>query len=112
MCDDCTDRAYEELAEIAEERDEWKARWQAAVEDAQRLRDENQVLRELAWADIEQIKAEYRDADYIEPDHLQELLGIDPNNAIDWLAAQAVEYRWQRDNLARQIEELGREKSR
>ena len=54
--------------------------------------------------DIEQIKREAGDEPYVEPDRLDDLLGLDPNDLSDRLAAHAVEYRNQRDDLARQVE--------
>ena len=54
-------------------------------------------------ADVAQIIAESSDEPYQEPDHLDDLLGIDPNDLADRLAARAVEYMHQRNDLAAMV---------
>ena len=54
-------------------------------------------------ADVAQIIAESSDEPYQEPDHLDDLLSIDPNDLAERLAARAVEYMYQRNDLAAKV---------
>ncbi|WP_402465749.1 hypothetical protein [Isoptericola aurantiacus] len=74
---------------------------EALIEEVERLRGIEGAIR----ADIEQIRREASEEAYREPDHLDELLGIDPNDDATRLAARAVEYRRQRGDLARLLAE-------
>ncbi|WP_434080873.1 hypothetical protein [Sanguibacter sp. Z1732] len=64
---------------------------------------EHKSLVDSLRADVAQIIAEASDEPYREPDHLEDLLGIDPNDTADRLAARGVEYRHQRDALAARL---------
>lgn len=48
MCDNCMDMLIDDIGLVEQERDEWKARWQATVDDAQRLRDTLNAVRVAA----------------------------------------------------------------
>lgn len=61
------------------------------------------ALEAALRADLDQAKREAADQPYTEPTHLDDLLDIDPNSTEDRLAAMAVEYRTQRDDLARRL---------
>lgn len=83
---------------------EWKARWKVAEAERDEARDRNHAFEMVLTASLERFKIEASEHPDREATPLEDLLGIDPNNLADRLAGRAVQYREQRDDLARRLE--------
>ncbi len=70
----------------------------------ERSEAEVERLRASLVTDIDQIRQESSEEPHREPDHLEDLLDIDPNDDLQRLAARAVQYRYQRLDLVRRAE--------
>jgi hypothetical protein len=96
-------RLVERVRAAEEDYHELIPRFGQAVIERDSARAKLDALEAALRADLDQAKREAADQPYTEPTHLDDLLDIDPNSTEDRLAAMAVEYRTQRDDMARQL---------